>query len=146
MGQKTMTYKIKGLYTRFKGRFYGKFALGSDELEKKYRKLKENALANSEKTSMSSAQVKFREQRDLMVWLFRKYTKLKYKEIENILLDYDFAMSFQQISKICIRFGEIKTDSDKKEEKDEQKTDIPIETDEKVDIIEDNGVNIDDLD
>jgi len=134
MGQKTMTYKIKGLYTRFKGRFYGKFALGSSELEDKYRKRKEKALADSEKTSMSSAQVKFREQRDLLIWLFRKYTKLKYKEIENILLDYDFAMSFQQISKICNKFGEIKQDLDKKGEKEEKNKDIPIKEGKKVQI------------
>jgi len=131
MGQKTMTYKIKGLYTRFKGRFYGKFALGSDELERKYRKLKEKALSDSEKTSMSSAQVKFREQRDLLIWLFRKYTKLKYKEIENILFDYDFPMSFQQISKVCNRFGEIQEDSDKKDEKE---NDIPLKEEKKVQI------------
>jgi len=113
-GQKTMSYNHKGLYTRFKGRFYGKFALGSPDIEKKYRKKKEKALADSEKSSMSSAQVRFREQRDLMIWLFRKYTKLKYKEIENILFDYDFPMSFQQISKVCNRFGEIQEDSDEK--------------------------------
>ena len=110
MGQKTMTYKIKGLYTRFKGRFYGKFALGSDELEKKYRKIKEQALANSEKTSMSSSQVKFREQRDLMVWLFRKYTKMKYREMSQLFSDYDFIVSFEQLSKISSRFGDISSE------------------------------------
>ncbi len=134
MGQKTMTYKIKGLHTRFKGRFYGKFALGSDELERKYRKRKEKALADSEKTSMSSAQVKFREQRDLLIWLFRKYTKIKYREIENILLDYDFAMSFQQIGKICGRFGEIKEDIDKIDDKDKENKDTPLKEDKKVQI------------
>ena len=115
-GSKTMTYNVKGLYTNFKGKFHGKFALGSDELEQKYREMKEKALADSEKTSMSSAQVKFKEQRDLMIWLFRKYTKLGYKEIENILFDYDFSMSFQQIGKICGKFGELATDMDKSEE------------------------------
>ncbi len=125
MGQKTMTYKIKGLYTRFKGRFYGKFVLGDAEVEKKYRKRKEKALADSEKSSMSSAQVKFREQRDLLIWLFRKYTKLKYRQIEKLLEDYDFPMSFQQIGKICGRFGEITTDIDEKVEKD-------VDIDEKV--------------
>ena len=113
MGQKTMTYKVKGLYTRFKGRFYGKFALGSDQLAE-YLKNKEKALADSEKTSMTSAQVRFKEQRDLLVWLFRKYTKLTYKEMAEILFGYDFNMSFQQISKICSKFGELSVDPDTK--------------------------------
>jgi len=111
-GNKTMSYVHKGLWTKFKGRFYGKFALGN--------KRKEKALADSEKTSMTSAQVRFREQRDLLIWLFRKYTKLKYREIENILFDYDFALSFQQISKICSKFGEIKEKDEEKDKKTEK--------------------------
>jgi len=118
-GNKTMSYVHKGLWTKFKGRFYGKFALGN-EIEKKYLKRKEKALADSEKTSMTSAQVRFREQRDLLIWLFRKYTKLKYREIENILFDYDFALSFQQISKICSKFGEIKEKDEEKDKKTEK--------------------------
>jgi len=118
-GNKTMSYNHKGLYTRFKGRFYGKFALGN-EVEVKYRVKKEKALADSEKTSMSSAQVRYMEQRDLLIYLFRKYTKLKYREIENILIDYNFALSFQQISKICSKFGEIKEKDEEKDEKTEK--------------------------
>lgn len=114
-GAKTMSYNLKGLYTNFRGRFYGKFALGDEEIEKEYRKKKEKALSDSEKTSMSSAQVRFREQRDLMIYLFRKYTKLKYREIENILADYSLMLSFQQISKICNKFGDISTDSSENE-------------------------------
>ena len=122
-GQKTMTYNHKGLYTRFKGRFYGKFALGDKEIEKKYKKLKEKALSDSEKTSMTSAQVRFREQRDLMIWLFRKYTKLTYRQLENIFSDYNLSMSFQQINRICTKFGDISTEEDKKdiEEADKKK-------------------------
>ena len=105
-GQKTMSYNHKGLYTNFNGRFYGKFALGGEDIEKKYRDKKEEALANSEKTSMSSAQVRFREQRDLIIYLFRKHTKLKYREMENLFADYELAMSFTQISRICSKFGD----------------------------------------
>lgn len=134
MGQKTMTYNIKGLHVRFKGRFYGKFALGNEKLEEEYRRKKDKALQDSEKTSMNSAQVKFREQRDLLIWLFRKYTKLKYREIENIMTDYDFDMSFQQISKICSKFGDIKEDKPTKgketKEKDKENTIKEIETSE----------------
>ena len=105
-GQKTMSYNHKTVRTNFKGRFYGKFALGDENVLAGYLKKKEKALADSEKTSMSSAQVRFREQRDLLLWLFRKYTKLTYKEIAEVLFDYDFNMSLEQISKICARFGE----------------------------------------
>jgi hypothetical protein len=143
-GQKTMTYNIKGLYVHFKGRFYGKFALGDEKIENEYRKKKEKALQDSEKTSMNSAQVKFREQRDLLIWLFRKYTKLKYRKIENVLADYDFDMSFQQISKICSKFGDIKEDKDIKETKTNEKVEetnelepIDNKINEKEQIIED---------
>jgi len=116
-GQKTMSYNHKGLHTRFAGRFYGKFVIGGKDGEKKYRKMKEKALSDSEKTSMSSAQVRFKEQRDLLIWLFRNYTKMTYKELAELLIEYDFSMSFQQIGKICGRFGDISVKKFKKEEK-----------------------------
>ncbi len=107
LGKRTMSYTHKGLYTRFKGRFYGKFALGDDKVEKIYLKKKERALADSEKTSMTSAQVRYREQRDMILWLFRNYTQLTYKNIMHILNDYDLQLSKPQIAKICDKFGEI---------------------------------------
>lgn len=106
-GAKTMSYKHKGLYTKFNGRFYGKFAIGPPEVEEGYRKNKETALADSEKTSMTSAQVKFREQRDLMIFLFKKNSKMTYMEIENLLADYELMISYQQIGKICAKFGNV---------------------------------------
>ena len=106
MGSKTMSYNIKGLYTRFRGRFYGKFALGDEKVEEEYRKRKEKALMDSEKTSMTSSQVKYRNQRDLFVYLFRKETGMKYQEISNLLLDYDLEMSYAQISRICAKFDD----------------------------------------
>jgi len=117
-GQKTMQYNHKGLYTRFKGRFYGKFALGGKKVEKKYREMKEKALADSEKTSMSSAQVRFKEQRDLLIWLFKNYTKMTYRELAEALVEYGFNMSFQQIGRICSKFGEILSEKDKKDIED----------------------------
>lgn len=134
-GKKTMTYNVKGVYTKFKGRFYGKFALGLPELEKKYREKKEKALADSEKTSMTTAQVKFREQRDIMIYLFRRFSKMKYQEMSNLLSDYDLEISFQQLAKICAKFGE-KADlverDDKKESEEtkneENKKDSPSKT------------------
>lgn len=121
-GQKTMSYNHKKVRTSFRGRFYGKFALGDDNVLAAYLKKKEKSLADSEKTSMSSAQVKFREQRDLLIWLFRKYTKLTYKEIAEVLFDYDFSMSLEQVSKICAKFGEISEENEKKSNTPKKKT------------------------
>jgi len=119
-GQKTMSYNIKGIWTRFRGRFYGKFALGSDEIEKAYRVKKEKALSDSEKTSMTSAQVKFKDQRDLLVYVLRKLTKLSYREMANYLDDYNLGFSHQQLQKICAKFGDIDDLGKKKDKKDEK--------------------------
>ena len=105
-GKKDYSYSHKYVRTMFKGRFYGKFALGSDELEKKYRKKKMEALENTEKDPMTSKQIKYRNQRDISIYLLRKTTKMTYREIENILQDYDFDISYQQINKICGAFGD----------------------------------------
>ena len=117
-GAKTMSYRVKGLHTRFKGRFYGKFVLGGPEVDAKYRKQKEEALSNSEKTSMTSAQVRYREQRDLIIYLFRKTTKMSYHAMANQFLDYDFEITFQQVAKICSKFGDT---SDIKLERDAER-------------------------
>lgn len=110
-GQKTMSYHHKTVRTNFRGRFYGKFALGDDKVLKEYLKRKEKALADSEKTSMTSAQVKFKDQRDLIVWMFKTYTKLTYQEMAEAFAEYNFNVSFQQIAKICAKFGEIRLDT-----------------------------------
>ncbi len=131
-GSKTMSYSHKQAWTNFKGRFYGKFALGDKEVEKIYLENKEKALADSEKTSMSSAQVRYKEQRDLMMWLFRKYTKMTYKEVEQVLFDYDFIISFQQIGKICSKFGDIgvgKAEKSEKVTKTDENNDLKPKTD-----------------
>lgn len=115
-GKKTLSYGSKKdkhfVYTRFKGKFYGKFALGDSSVEKKYRKKKEKALIESEKNPMTSGQIKYREQRDLLLFLLRKSSKMKYAELSNLLGDYDFSLSIAQIGQICSRFGEnIKTEA-----------------------------------
>ncbi len=104
-GKKDYSYP-RNIRTRIKGRFYGVFAIGDKECEKKYRKKKAKALEDTEKSPMSAGQVKYREQRDLMLYLLRKTSKMKYREIKTYLDDYDFNISFQQISKICAKFGD----------------------------------------
>ncbi len=41
-GKATYSYKHKSIYTKFKGRFYGVFALGDEEVDKKYRAMKKD--------------------------------------------------------------------------------------------------------
>lgn len=141
-GQKTYSYKVR---TNFKGRFYGVFALGDEEVEQKYRKMKAKALEDSEKSPMSAGQVKYREQRDVILFLLRKNLKLTYREIETLLNSYDIEMSYVQIRTICAKFGE-KQDKQEKEgdimyEK-KQKALKKLEIDEKDEEMEDFDENL----
>jgi biotin operon repressor len=104
LGSKTMSYNVKGVYSRFNGRFYGKFGLG-DKYEEEYRKKKEKALSESEKTSMSSAQVRYRDQRNLMIYLFRRFSKMKVTEMVSLLNNYEFSLSPESVYQICSKFG-----------------------------------------
>ncbi len=122
-GQKMMSYTQKGVRTNFKGRFYGKFALGDESVEDEYRKMKERALADSEKTSMSSAHVKFKEQRDLLIYLVRKNMKLSYREMSELFSEYDLPLSYVQIRALCVKFGDKETERDKNDAKDLEKDD-----------------------
>ncbi len=114
-GQKTMSYNHKTVKTNFSGRFYGKFALGDEDVLKAYLKKKEKALMDSEKTSMTSSQVKFKEQRDLLIFLIRKQMKLSYRQLSELLNEYDMALSYVQIRSICVKFGDVETEIDRKE-------------------------------
>jgi len=118
-GKQTYSYNVKlgkvPIITKFKGRFYGAFALGGKSVEKKYEKMKEKALMDSEKNPMSAGQLKYKEQRDKILFALRKETKKSYQEIEELLLDMDLDLSFQQIRNICVKFG----DSEKLELKKE---------------------------
>jgi len=135
-GQKTYSYNQKKVRTRFNGRFYGKFALGDEKVELEYRKKKEKALMDSEKNPMTAAQVRFREQRDLCIYLLRKTTKMKYRDIDNYFKDYDFDISYVQIRNICARFGDKEEESIKSDEKQEVKDENQENNDEKADFDE----------
>jgi len=117
-GKATYSYRHKSVFTRFKGRFYGVFALGDEKCEETYRKIKMKALEDTEKNPMTSAQIKYREQRDLMIYLLRKNTKFTYQSMSNLLGDYDLDMSYVQLSRICAKFGEIEKEDDKKGKKE----------------------------
>jgi len=104
------TYSYSGakwsIKTRFKGRFYGSFALGDEEMDKKYRAKKLKALEITEKEPMSAGQIKYREQRDIILYALRKTTKMTYEQISNLLGDYDFEMSIAQVGQVCSKFGD----------------------------------------
>lgn len=106
---KTYSY---GFNSKKKGRFYGVFALG-EENEKKYRKKKEDALKQSEHNPMSGGAVKYRGQRDIMVYVLRRELKMSYKKIEGLLNDYEFDISYAQIRNICAKFGDKEKENDK---------------------------------
>ncbi len=104
------TYSYSGakwaVKTGFKGRFYGPFALGDKEMEEKYRSKKLKALEMTEKNPMSAGQVKYRGQRDIMLYILRKTSKMTYEQLSNLLGDYDFEMSIAQIGQVCSKFGD----------------------------------------
>jgi len=78
IGKPLYSYAPSKIRTRFKGRFYGVFALGDQKEEDKYRKKKVKAVEDTEKNPMSAGQIKYREQRDIILYLLRKNTKLTY--------------------------------------------------------------------
>lgn len=133
-GRQTYSYNVKlgkvPITTKFKGRFYGTFAIGDNNVEKKYRDKKDKALRDSEKNPMSAGQVKYKEQRDKILHLLRKETKKSYQEIEELLLDMDMDISFQQIRNICVKFGDSET-LDLKKEKLKLKRELKKEMEEK---------------
>jgi len=125
-GKNTYSYGKNGakgyVYTKFKGRFHGTFALGDEKQEELYRKKKAKALEDTEKNPMSAGQVKYREQRNLLIYLLRKYSKLTYEEMSTLLGDYDLEISLPQIGNICSKFGDkptIRTSSKKEDNSNE---------------------------
>lgn len=135
-GKKDYAYRIR---TRFKGRFYGVFALGDAKLEEKYRKIKEKALEDTQKNPMTATQVKYREQRDLLMYLYKKDTKISARKLSNYLEDYDFSISHQQISKILGKYGDLVKEEEEKEDliaESEEKEEETTKNQEKTDKID----------
>jgi len=128
LGNKTMSYSPKIARTNFRGRFYGKFALGSKEIEEEYRKRKEKALADSEKTPMTSTQMKYKEHRDTLIWMTRKNSGKTYRELSEWLEEYNISISYSQLRTICAKFGDADT---QKDIEDVKKRGIPIKPNKK---------------
>ena len=125
-GSKSYNYapkvgKIK-LFTKKRGRFYGVFALGDKEMEDKYREMKMKALEATEKDPMTSQSVKYRQQRDIMIYILRKELKLSYRKLSEYLSGFDFDISYRQIISICAKYGDkasLEDETDDKAEKED---------------------------
>lgn len=144
-GKQTYSYDVKEAYTKFKGRFYGTFAITGQGMEDKYRKKKEKALEDTEKNPMKVGEIKYRDQRDVFIHLLRKHTGMTLKEMSNLIADYNIEISFKQIANICAKFGDAlakkQVKEDKKEEQEsEQEEEKEIEIKEQEDIEEDNSL------
>lgn len=147
------TYSYSGakwkVNTSYKGRFYGVFALGDDKIDKKYRAKKAKALEMTEKTPMSAGQVKYKEQRDIALYLFRKQTDMTYEQMSNFFADYDFDISIAQIGHVCAKFGDKKKEKVKIVEKIVEKIVIRSEVDGnplKVDAIDEKEPKTEEID
>lgn len=148
-GKQTYSYSNVKVKSRFKGHFYGVFALGGKEIEDKYRRMKEKALQDSEKNPMSAGQIKYRNQRNICLYLLRKKLDLTYQELSNLLEDYDFPVSFVQIRDICAKFGDIEPKNDKINENNEEnkeKSSKKTKTTKKPPKIDENNENLKVLD
>ncbi len=108
LGKATYSYNTKKVKTRFRGRFYGVFALGDEKVEEEYRRKKDKALRDTENAPISAAGVKYKEQRDILVYVLRKHLKMTYKQLANLLEEYEFHMSYVQIRNICGKFGDLR--------------------------------------
>ncbi len=122
MHKDSRTYSY-GIRSKHKGRFYNVFALGDKDEEKRYRDKKLKALEAAEKNPMNASTVKYREHRDLMLWILRNQTGLSYRKLETMLNDYDFDISFKQIANICSKFGDKEYEEDKKDDSDDKNDD-----------------------
>jgi len=131
-GKITYSYNHKKIRTNFKGRFYGVFALGDDKENEKYRAKKRKALEETQSNPLSAGQAKYKEQRDVLLFLLRKNMKITYQQMSSLLEEYQISMSYVQIRNICIRFGDKEevTDGKAKVEtpKEPPKSDISSET------------------
>jgi hypothetical protein len=106
LGKMTYTYNNKKVHTNFKGRFYGKFALGFDEEEELYRSKKSKALEDTEKNPMTTQQIRYMQQRDRLIYLFKRMMSKSYTAMSEYFKTYGIDMSDEQIRRICLQFGD----------------------------------------
>jgi len=115
IGKKDYSYNHKSVRTRFYGRFYGKFALGDEKEELTYRKIKMKALESTSQDPMTAGQIKYKEQRDIVLWRLRKEMKMTYQHMQEYLEEYGLSMNYSQIRNICVKFGDKADEKNKKD-------------------------------
>ena len=123
LNKESRTYSY-GIKTKKRGRFYGVFALGDKDEEKKYRDKKLKALELTEKDPINTSSIKFKEQRNLLIYILKKHTKLSNRKLENFLNEYDFDISYEQIRVICSKFGLNDKNSEDLDEKEDNNAEI----------------------
>lgn len=103
-------YSYNKVRCRFRGRFYGKFALG-EELEKEYRKIKAKALEATGEIEEDYASKKLREQRNYLLYYLHEYKKLTYQNILEAMEQCKYPLSYAGIGVICKEYAEKATKS-----------------------------------
>ena len=103
-GKQTYTYtKVK---TNFHGKFYGKFALGDDAMEREYKRMKSKALESVEKKGYENINSKYKRQRDWALYYLKKEADLTYMQMESMMKSCKNPLAKSQLGLICSRFEE----------------------------------------
>lgn len=105
-GKQTYSYQHKKISTPFKGRFYGVFALGDEEVEKEYRKKKAYALEETETNPQHSDEARFMEQRDVLFYLIHHHKVYSYRTLATKLKEFGIDISYATIATACKKVEE----------------------------------------
>ncbi len=95
------TYEYRSVHTRNRGRFYGKFALGDEKIEKKYKELKEKALMEADFDSNPASKY---EDRNKMIYIMTKELKVSRKRLVDLFKEYKISVGNTQIFNILRKF------------------------------------------
>lgn len=104
-GKNTYSYFGKNTKTKFRGRFYGVFALGDEETELAYRKKKETAMEQEDKEEMTPVQLKYLNQRNILIATLRDLTNMSYKELGMEMEKRGFKLDNSEVVRICQKLG-----------------------------------------
>lgn len=104
LGKLTYSYVSKKVRCRFRGRFYGVFALGDKSVQAKYKEMKAIALEESEKPTLSLAQQKHMAQRNRLLILLKKISQFSYKKLGELMKENEIGLGEGQVRDICTNF------------------------------------------
>jgi len=106
LGKKTYSYSRKFAHSNFKGRFYGKFALGDKSVEEEYKRKKEEAFAE---TSMEmEIEPKYLVQRNCLIAMMHFKLGVPYNKIAKLGEEYDLNLKHVAISDAGRKYKEKK--------------------------------------